>query len=79
MSGTLARFGSVMLWLGLILSSVMFWAALFFALIDFPTTILVCVVVMGIGWGGWYAAGTRRSRVALGSSFTAPNPPPPRA
>jgi hypothetical protein len=42
----LARIGSVMFWLAIILCAVM----------DFTTTILVCIIVVGIGWAGWYAA-----------------------
>ncbi len=42
----LARVGGVMFWLALILSAMM----------DFTTTILVCFILIGIGWAGWYAA-----------------------
>ncbi len=41
-----AWFGSIISRLGLVL----------FALSDFSTTLLVCLIVIGIGWAGWLAS-----------------------
>jgi hypothetical protein len=44
MSGILARLGSHIIWLALILCAVM----------NFTGTIVLCLVTLGIGWAGWY-------------------------
>jgi hypothetical protein len=46
MRGTRTQLGTVVFWFALILC----------ALIDFTSTILSCVIVIGIGWAGWYAS-----------------------
>jgi hypothetical protein len=42
----LARLGSLIIWLALILC----------ALMDFTGTVFLCLITVGIGWGGWYLA-----------------------
>jgi hypothetical protein len=42
------RLGSLIIWLALILSAVM----------NFPGTVLLCFITVGIGWSGWYLSQT---------------------